>query len=166
MLKLAATMLMLLAVLGCKGTEPVAKGRSASRSSTLPDRYYVTETALRYMLNMHSRQPAERDYYGAYFIDSEEFESPLVRALGDYTPPVDQSVKVVGDDQGELFIRSTGKHVKVWRVQITEMRRKFARAYVFWNGGGKVLGSGSYTLTLRRNGGQWQVESEQQGCVE
>lgn len=164
--KFAAISLILVTLTGCRGTAPEGANRPRSDRLALPQRYYVTEAALRYMLDKHSHQPAERDVYSAYVVDCEEFQAKLVVALRDSAPPLKQDFLVSANDTGdELFDSSTGKHFKVWRVVIVDMGAKAARAYVFWNSGSRSLGSGSCTLALRRRDGHWEVKSEQQGCV-
>jgi hypothetical protein len=124
------------------------------------------EAALRYELAKQSASAAERDVYSGYILDCDEFTEELVRVLRDHVPPVLADVLVTSDDTGqELLDKSTGKHIKVWRVHIVELRHNVATAYVFWNSGGPRLGCGSYTLVLRRKGGYWEVASEKPGLT-
>jgi hypothetical protein len=124
------------------------------------------EAALRYELGRHAANGAERDVYSGYILDCDEFTQDLVRAFRGCVPPVLADALATTTDTGqEILDRSTGKHVKVWRVDIPELRGNVATAYVFWNSGGPRFGCGSYTLRLQRKDASWQVVSETTGVA-
>ncbi len=147
---------------GCSSPAHQSTNQAPGRS----EQYYIMEAALRYELGKHSANAAERDVYSGYILDCDGFTQELVRALRGYVPPVLADALATTDDTGqEILDNSTGKHVKVWRVEIAEVRRNIATAYVFWNSGGLRFGSGSYTLVLQRKSGSWEVASETMGVA-
>ena len=122
-----------LALAGCSGPGHESPARSSSHPLARPERYHVMEAALRYELGKHSANVAERDVYSGYILDCEEFTQELVRALTNYVPPVLADALATTDDTGqELLDKSTGKHIKVWRVHIVELRRNVATACMFF----------------------------------
>jgi hypothetical protein len=135
----------------------------AAIPKTLPERYYVLEAALRYMLNAHSSHGVERDHYSAYVLPKDgEFTPDLVAAFAGYKPPVTASIKVV-TGKGEARDKATGKRVKLWSVKVTEIHGDRATAYVSWYVA--PLGAGGHTLQLWRKDGKWIVESENMDWV-
>lgn len=145
---------------GCAG--PPREGTDGSK----PERYSVTEAALRYELGKASTLPGESDAYSGYILDCGEFTEELLASFRGFRPPVIADALMVSDASGEEPLdKSTGKHIKVWSVDIKEFRRNFAKVYVFWSSGGPKLGGGGYTLELRQKKGQWRVVSEKLGCV-
>ena len=63
-------------------------GKPQQQSAHLPDRYYVAEAALHYMLDKHSGFGVERDVYSAYILEPGEFTSQLLASFPEITRPL------------------------------------------------------------------------------
>lgn len=135
----------------------VLKHKSATVAAALPDRYYVAEAALRYMLDRHSQSGSERDFYSAYIIEKGEFTAELVESFRNYHPPVTTNIEV-STESGGAVDKATGKPVKLWSVKVQEVHGDRAIAGVGWYSGN--LAAGGHTIKLKRKSGKWVVTSE------
>jgi predicted small lipoprotein YifL len=151
----AVTLLLALSVAGCGRTPPL-------QSTSLPDRYYVAEAALHYLLDMHSGHGIERDHYSAYVLEQGEFTSELLASFPNYKPTVTTNIQV-STDSGEALDKATRKPVKLWAVKVREIHGERAVAYVSWFSGSEAAGGA--TIHLRRKDGRWIIESEKKDWV-
>lgn len=132
------------------------------KAAALPDRFYIAEAALRYMLDQDSSSSTSRDYYSAYVIDGGEFTPELVKAFSGYKPTVTADIQV-STEKGVAIDKATGKHVKLWSVKIREINGSHATAYVSYYVGSEE--AGGFTIHLQRSNGKWIVESQKMDWV-
>jgi hypothetical protein len=162
----ASLQFLLLLYVGCSGPGHQGASSSSAHHRARPEGYYITEAALRFELAKHSADAVECNVYSGYLLDCGEFTADLLSTLKDYKPPVIADVLVTTDETGEEILdKSTGKHIKVWRVDILDIRRNMATACVYWSSWGSKYGFGHYTLKLRRKSGRWEVVSERSGLT-
>jgi len=135
---------------------------SLQHTTSLPDRYYVAEAALHYMLDSHSKSGSERDFYSAYVLEQGEFTAELLKSFPNYHPPVSTSIEV-STESGGAVDKATGKPVKLWSVKVQEVRGERATAYVSWYSGN--LAAGGHTIKLSRKNGKWVVTSEKMNWI-
>jgi len=140
------------------GQSSNALGNLPPPSKTLPERYYVMEAALRYMLITPSSQGGKTNPFSAYVLPKDgEFTPELVAAFAGSKPQVTAAIGVVSDEKGARD-KATGQPVMLWSAKITKMSGDAATAYVSWYSA--PLGGGGHTLRLRHKAGKWIVESE------
>jgi hypothetical protein len=148
----------------CRNGSDSAKkeGLGQPQHASLPDRYYIEEAALRYMLDKHSRSPAERASCSAYVLEQGEFTSQLLASFQHYKPIVTTNIQF-STDSGMALDKATGKRVKLWSVEIREIDGDVAVAHVTWYSGRRA--AGGHTIELRRKQGIWVVQSERKDWV-
>ena len=130
-------------------------------STTAHDRFLVMEVSLRYLFDKFPDN-GPSPHFSAYVLETGEFTSELVEAFRGYRPTVTASIEVVSDS-GEALDKATGRPVRLWSVEVRELRGDRATAFVTWHYAN--LAAGGHTVQLQRQDGRWVVTSEKMDWV-
>lgn len=155
-----ALILFLVGVLvsGCQDCHtPALTQLPPTQADIAHERFLVMEASLRYMFDKYPDDKVH-PHFSAYVLDRGEFSNELVEAFRGYKPAVTASVETVMSDSYVLVDKATRLPVKGWSVEVRELQGDRAVAFVTWITAN--TGGGGHAIQLRRQDGQWVVESE------